>query len=226
MACLNRSVAARPRNEISELRCSGDEPIVCKRLTLVLFATANDEEGAVMMNRNAARSTDHFTMGRVAYVVERFSLAVTGALCGLFVAAHLAKANVDVFDSVGLVFAMIRFGIIGFHIGNDVPPRPSRPTQMGISDVGLSPRVDVAELLRAAGAFLATVAALVSVYVVVFDEVLPAIWIIIVGLCWLFGATMQIFVGIRARMTLARRETARRCRATDGWASAAERLKY
>lgn len=121
MACLNRTRAAQPRNEISELRCSGDEPIACRRLTLVLFATTNDEEGAVMTNRNAARSTDRFTMGRVAYVVERFSLAVTGALCGLFVAAHLAKANVDVFDSVGLVFAMIRFGIIGFRIGNDVP---------------------------------------------------------------------------------------------------------
>src|ERR1700688_1855997 len=167
MACLNRTVAAQPRNEISELRCSGDEPIACRRLTLVLFATTNDEEGAVMTNRNAARSTDRFTMGRVAYVVERFSLAGTGALCGLFVAAHLAKANVDVFDSIGLVFAMLRFGIIGFYLGKDIT------SLSGKAGSGLSPKADVSELHNAAGAFLATVAALVSLYVVVFDEVLP-----------------------------------------------------
>jgi hypothetical protein len=64
----------------------------------------------------------------------------------------LAKANVDVFDSVGLVFAMIRFGIIGFHLGNDIPPLPSRASLIGISDFELSSCVDVTELLRAAGA--------------------------------------------------------------------------
>jgi hypothetical protein len=103
---------------------------------------------------------------------------------------------------------MIRFGIIGFHLGNGVPPPPSRASRIGGSDFDLSPRVDVTELLRAAGAFLVAVAALVSVYVVVFDEVLPAIWTIIVGLCWMFGGAMQIVVGIRVRMTLAPREAA------------------
>ena len=161
-----------------------------------------------MTNRNDTRSSNRFPKGRVTHVLERFNLAITSVLSGLFVAAHLAKANVDVFDSVGLVFAMIRFGIIGFHLGNDIPPLPSRASLIGISDFELSSCVDVTELLRAAGAFLATVAALVSVYVVVFDEVLPAIWTIIVGLCWMFGVTMQIIVGIRVRMTLAPRETA------------------
>jgi hypothetical protein len=67
-----------------------------------------------MTIRNEARSSKCFPVGRVTHVVQRCGLATTGALCGLFVVAHLAKANVDVFDSIGLVFAMLRFGIIGF----------------------------------------------------------------------------------------------------------------
>lgn len=159
-----------------------------------------------MTNRDDTRSSNRFPKGRVTHVLERFSLAITSVLSGLFVVAHLDKANVDVFDSVGLVFAMIRFGIIGFHLGNHIPPLPSRAYLIGISDFRSGPRVDGTELLSAAGAFLGTVAALV--YVFVFDEVLPAIWIIVVGFCWLFGVTMQIIVGIRVRMTLAPRETA------------------
>jgi hypothetical protein len=65
----------------------------------------------------------------------------------------LAKANVDVFDSIGLVFAMLRFGIIGFHLGNGVTPLSRE------AGIGPSPKADVIELHNAAGAFLATVAA-------------------------------------------------------------------
>ena len=149
---------------------------------------------------NDARSSNCFPVGRVAHVVQRCGLAITGTLCGLFVVAHLAKANVDVFDSIGLVFAMLRFGIVGFHLGNGVTPLSRE------AGVGLSPKADVIELHNAAGAFLATVAALVSLYAVVFDEVLPVVWMVIVALCWLFGVTMQIIVRLRVRMTLGRRK--------------------
>jgi hypothetical protein len=117
-----------------------------------------------MTIRNGARPVTCFPTGRVAHVVKRCGLAITGALCGLFVVKHLANANVDVFDSIGLVFAMIRFGIIGFHLGNDIAP-PSRE-----AEIGVTPKADVIEAYNAAGAFLPTVATLVSVYVVVFDE--------------------------------------------------------
>ena len=167
-----------------------------------------------MTIRNDARSSNCFPVGRVAHVVQRCGLAITGALCGLFVVAHLAKANVDAFDSIGLVFAMLRFGIIGFHLGNDIAPLSRE------AGIDLSPKADAIELHDAAGAFLVTVAALVSVYVVVFDEVLPVVWRVIVALCWLSGVTMQVIVRLRVRTTLGRRKTSRECRTTDGWASA------
>jgi hypothetical protein len=50
-----------------------------------------------------------------------------------------------------------------------------------------------------AGTFLATAAALASVYVVVFDEDLPVIWTVVVGCWWLFGVAMLIVAGIAAR---------------------------
>jgi hypothetical protein len=164
-----------------------------------------------MTTRNSVRPTNCFPAGKVAHVVQRCGLAITGVLCGLFVVAHLAKANVDVFDSVGLVFAMIRFGIIGFHLGNDIAPLSRK------ARIGVSPKADVIEIYNSAGAFLATVAAMVSVYVVVFDEVLPAVWVAIVALCWSFGVTMQIIVRLRVRTTLGRRKTSRDCHTTDGW---------
>jgi hypothetical protein len=92
---------------------------------------------------------------------------------------------------------MIRFGIIGFHLGNDTAPLPQE------ARIGVSPKADVIEVCNAAGAFLATVSTLVSVYFIVFDEVLPVVWVVIVALCWLFGVTMQIIVRL---MTLGRRK--------------------
>ena len=166
-----------------------------------------------MTIRNGARPTNCFPAGRVAHVVQQCGLAIRGALCGLFVVGHLANDNVDVFDSIGLVFAMIRFGIIGSHLGNDIA---SHSREAGI---GVTPKADVIETYNTAGAFLATVATLVSVYVAVFDEVLPVVWVVIVTLCWLFGVTMQIIVRLRLQMTtLGRRKTLRDCHTTDGWA--------
>jgi hypothetical protein len=103
---------------------------------------------------------------------------------------------------------MIRFGIIGFHLGNDTAPLPQE------ARIGVSPKADVIEVCNAAGAFLATVSTLVSVYFIVFDEVLPVVWVVIVALCWLFGVTMQIIVRL---MTLGRRKTSRDCHTMDGW---------
>jgi hypothetical protein len=165
-----------------------------------------------MTIRNGARQTNCFSAGRVAHVVQRCGLATTGALCGLFVVAHLAKANVDAFDSIGLVFAMIRIGIVGYHLGNDITPL-SRD-----AGIGLRPKADVIEVCDVAGALLATVATLVSVYVLVFDEVLPVVWVVVVALCWLLGVIMQIIVRLRVRRTFGRWKTSRDCLTGDGWA--------
>jgi hypothetical protein len=122
-----------------------------------------------------------------------YDVAITGALCGLFVVARLAKANVDAFDSISVVLAMIRFGIIAWYLGNDIAPLSQE------ARIGVSPKPDVIEVCNAAGTFLATVAALISVYVVVFDQVLSVVWVVVVALCWLFGVTMQIIVRLRVR---------------------------
>jgi hypothetical protein len=146
-----------------------------------------------MTIRSDTRSSNCFPLARVAHVVQRCGLALTGAASGLFVAAHLAKANVGVFESIGLVFAMIRFGLIGFYLGNDIT-LSSREARIGVG-----PKADVIKVYNAAGAFLFTVAALVSAYVVVSAEVLPIVWVVIVALCWLSGAMMQIIVRLRVR---------------------------
>jgi hypothetical protein len=153
-----------------------------------------------MTHRSDGRSGKSSSTSRAAHVIERVGLAIAGGLCGLFVAALLAKADMDVLGPVDLALAMILYGIIGFYVGIDIPARPSGSPRSKLSDVGPGPQLDLAELLSAVGVFLSTAAALVSVYAVVFDDVPPASWIIVVGSSWLLGVAMQIVAGVIARV--------------------------
>jgi hypothetical protein len=134
---------------------------------------------------------------KVAHVIERVGLALAGALCGLFVAALLARADIEMLGPVDLALAMMLLGIVGFYLGIDMPMRRPRG---GFGNIEPGPRVDFAEQFSALGVFLATATALVSVYVVVFDGMLPAIWVFGVGGLWLAGATMQIVAGVMTRL--------------------------
>ena len=58
----------------------------------------------------------------------------------------------------------------------DMPTRRSNPSRGGFINIESGAELDFAELFSAAGVFLATATALVSVYVVLFDGMLPAIW--------------------------------------------------
>ncbi len=69
----------------------------------------------------------------------------------------------------------------------------------------MSLSVDPVELLGATGTFLASIAALVSVYAIVFDEVPQRVWEVMVGSWWLFGVVMQIGAGATARLRFARK---------------------
>ena len=173
-------------------------------------AIVNDEDKDPIMtnigNIREARSSNRFSIrevasviSRAAHVIERIGLAMAGALCGLFVAALMLRANIDLFDSFRLAFAMMLFGLIGFYLGIDTTPPPSRASRFDILDARLGPKVELVEMFGGAGTFLATAAALASVYVVVFDEDLPVIWTVVVGCWWLFGVAMQIVAGIAAR---------------------------
>jgi hypothetical protein len=67
-------------------------------------------------------------------VLERTGLALTGASCGLFVAAHVGRANIDLIGSAVAVLAMMIYGAAGFYLGIDLPPAPAD------QDFGGSPR--------------------------------------------------------------------------------------
>src|SRR5258705_11625222 len=144
----------------------------------------------MMTDIGDSRSRNRFPIGelasvirRAAHVIERSVLAIAGALCGLFVAALLLRANIDLLDSVSFSSAMALFGLVGFYLGIDTPPAPSRAFRVDILNDRVGPKIELVEVFVAAGTFLATAEALVSVYVDVFDEDLTVIWTANEG-CW------------------------------------------
>ena len=134
-------------------------------------------------------------LSRAVHVVQRSGLAMAGAICGTFVAALLAKTS-TMFDSVGFIALMVLIGTVGFYLGTDIP----RPAAGVIADME---RVNLVELLSATGTFLAAIAALVSVYAIVFDEVPRLVWEFVDGSWWVLGVTMQAVAGVVGRLRLA-----------------------
>jgi len=143
--------------------------------------------------------TTRSTISRWAHVLERSGLALTGASCGLFVAAHVGRASIDLIGSATAVLAMMLYGAAGFYLGIDLPPAPPDHRMHLSLRSGLGSRADVVELLSAAGTFLAAVAAVVSVSSIVLDETARSGAAILIGLAWAMGTTMQIAAGISAR---------------------------
>jgi len=144
-----------------------------------------------MRDGNAAIQDDGL-ISRVAHVIERSGLAMAGAMCGTFVAAQMHKAGVAIFDSGGSIALMVLAGTAGFYLGIDIPRLPA-------SLMRERPKIDLVEWLSATGTFLAAVAALVSVYAIVFDEVLRSAWQFVVMSWWLGGVTMQMAAGFIGR---------------------------
>ena len=147
-----------------------------------------------MSKRNTAMQ-DYILISRVVHVIERSGLALAGAMCGTFVGAQLAKANVALFESIGFIASMILIGMIAFYVGIDVP-------RVAVTPVVERERVDAVEMLSAAGTFLATVAALMSVFSIVFDEAPQRLWEFVVGSWWFGGVAMQVAAGSIGRLRL------------------------
>ncbi len=139
-------------------------------------------------------------ISRWAHVLERSGLALTGASCGLFVAAHVARANIELIGSAGTVLAMMIYGAAGFYLGIDLPRVPPDHKMHLPLRHGLGSMWDTVELLSAAGTFLASVAAVVSVSSIVLDETARAGTALLISSCWGIGTTMQIAAGIIARV--------------------------
>jgi hypothetical protein len=140
------------------------------------------------------------TISRWAHVLERTGLALTGASCGLFVAVHVGRADVDLIASATTVLAMMLYGAAGFYLGIDLPPAPPHHRMQLPLRRGIGSRADAVELLSAAGTFLAAVAAVISVFSIVLDETGHASTAMLIGFGWAIGASMQIAAGIIARM--------------------------
>ena len=79
------------------------------------------------------------------------------------------------------------------YLGIDTPRLP-------VEVASARPKLDPVEWLSAAGTFLAAVAALVSVYGIVLDEVPQRFWEFMFGSWWTLGIAMQIGAGLIARL--------------------------
>jgi hypothetical protein len=127
--------------------------------------------------------------------MERIGLSIMGALCGLFVAAMVANADIEEINSLGALLSAVLFGCLGFYFGTNIPSlTSSRP----FSNTGSSPKTIA--LASAVGTFVAAVAALVSVYMIIFDETPPIIWNVGIGSGWALGVLLQLAAGTAARL--------------------------
>jgi hypothetical protein len=127
---------------------------------------------------------------KAAHVLERIGLAMAGAASGLFVGAYVGS-TVALFTSQGFLLIMMLSGAIGFYLGIDTPARTF--------EHGPDRKVDAAEFLSAAGTFLATLTAFVSVGVILLRANPHIFWTIVIILGWTIGVIMQIVAGAIAR---------------------------
>ncbi|MDH2385071.1 hypothetical protein [Bradyrhizobium sp. CER78] len=125
-----------------------------------------------------------------AHVLQRTGLAMAGAMGGTFVAAQLAKGQVAMFGTLTFIVAAIVVGAVGFYLGIDIPRPAMRATE----------RIDAVELMSAGGIFLAALAALVSVYGIVFDEIPPRAWEFVIGSWWFGGVVLLATAGLVGRL--------------------------
>lgn len=153
-----------------------------------------------MANRVDATTPTRYYLNGFAQVIERIGLAITGALCGLYVAALVARANIEAINSLGVLFSAVLYGSIGFYLGTNIPPLSSGASGRTFSGTGSRPGTNPIALLSAIGTFLAAVAALVSVYMIIFDETPPVIWNVGIGFGWMLGVLLQLGAGAAARL--------------------------
>jgi hypothetical protein len=148
-----------------------------------------------MANRLEAPAPTRYHLNGFAQIMERIGLAIMGALCGLFVAAMVAKADIEEINSLGALFSAVLYGSLGFYLGTNIPSLSSSHT---FSNSGSGPKTIA--LASATGTFVAAFAALVSVYMIIFDESRPLMWSVGIGSGWALGVLLQLAAGTAARL--------------------------
>ena len=124
---------------------------------------------------------------------------MTGGSCGLFVAAHIGRADIELIGSAASVLAMMLYGAAGFYLGIDLPHPPADHRMHLPLKHGLGSKADAVELLSAAGTFLAAIAAVISVSAIVLDETAHPASALLIAFSWAMGTTLQIAAGLIAR---------------------------
>jgi hypothetical protein len=165
------------------------------------FSLINRGRKPIMLNGIDTSTVPHSHLNGFAQAIERIGLAIMGALCGLFVAALVAKANIEAINSIGVLFSAVLYGSVGFYLGTNIPSLPAGATGRSLSH-GRSgpPKAFPIALASGAGTFLAAFAALVSVCMIVFDEAPPVIWNVGIGFWWMVGVLLQLTAGTAARL--------------------------
>jgi hypothetical protein len=131
---------------------------------------------------------------KFAHVLERSGLALAGAACGVFVAAHVGS-SVPWLTTQGFLLLMMLSGAFGFYLGIDTPPLPFHSDQATPAEKN----IDTAEFLSAFGTLLATFTAFVSVVIIIMREQPHIFWTWAMMVGWLIGVGMQIVAGAVAR---------------------------
>src|SRR5712671_3563886 len=102
-----------------------------------------------MANRKDTTAVNHSHLNEFAQVVERIGLAIIGALCGFYVAALVARANIEAINSVGVLCSVVLCGSIGFYLGTNIPSLPSGAARRAPSESGSAPRTNPIALASA-----------------------------------------------------------------------------
>ena len=134
---------------------------------------------------------------RLAQIVARLGLAMTGAAGATFVAALLMRVDLSWFDTVEFTAALIVLGMTGAYLGIDIPRWP----QLQAEPAHRSPAIGLAS---ATGTFLAAGAGLLALYAFVFDETSDPAGNLLFGATWMLGVCMQIGAGLAGRRRIAR----------------------
>jgi len=154
----------------------------------------------IIANREGTSTMNGSHVDGFAKVAERTGFAIMGALSGLYVGALVARIDIEEINSVGVLFLVILYGSVGFYLGTNLPSLPSGVSRRVLSDSGSRPRTNLIALASATGTLIAALAALVSVYMIVLDEIPPVIWNVAIGFWWMLGVLLQLAAGMAARL--------------------------
>src|SRR5260370_10282905 len=79
----------------------------------------------IIANREGTSTVNGSHVNGFAQVAESTGFAIMGALSGLYVAALMAKMDIEEINSVGVLFLLILYGSVCFYLVTSLPSLPS-----------------------------------------------------------------------------------------------------